>query len=397
MRFNRFPARISLIVALCASVALAAPGRSRQAATQGQAAAPQGQAAAAQTPGEPPLKNIQVLQGIPREKVLEGMQYITVALGARCDFCHNTKDFSNDDKHEKQTARQMMKMLFAIDKDNFNGRTEVSCYTCHQGHPVPVGAPLPFPAEAGEAAPLPAIMSTPERIESAAGTPIPTLDSILAKYKQAMGSGENAPSSLLLEAERTSGVNQPAIPQQIYEKAPNKVLIVSHQQQGVVSTGFDGTKAWVATARGSRELSGMDALMVTRAELLNPVGALDAYTGKRLTAMIKLGDHQTYLVVAKAPDANIEQLYFDADSGLLIRRVIVYRTIFGALYYAINYSDYRPQNGLEIPFETQWWAGGQGWTETVKSVQANATVTDAQFERPAQPAQPAAASPGKSR
>lgn len=394
MRVDRFSAKFSLVAALCAGMALAAPGRAGQQAAP--PAAPAAQGPAAPAPGEPPLKNIQVLQGVPREKVLEGMEYITVALGARCDFCHNTRDFSNDDKREKKTARQMMTMLFAIDKDNFNGRTEVSCYTCHQGHHQPAGTPVPFNVEAAEAAPGPTL-PRPKRLEPPAGMPIPAVEAILAKYKEAIGGGEGVPSSLLLEVERSGGENQQAITQQVYEKAPNKILIVSRRQQGAISTGFDGTKAWVSTPRGSRELTGMQALMVTRAEQLNPAASLDAYTGKRLMAMVQLGDRKAYLVTGKAPDGNIEQLYFDVDSGLLLRRAIVYRTIFGALYYAIDYSDYRKQDGVEIPFHSEWWAGGRGWTETVTSVQANAPVTDAQFEPPAQTAQPAPASPGNPR
>jgi hypothetical protein len=33
-------------------------------------------------------------------------------------------------------------MMFAINKDNFNGHREVTCYSCHDGTADPVGTPL---------------------------------------------------------------------------------------------------------------------------------------------------------------------------------------------------------------------------------------------------------------
>lgn len=392
MRVDRMAARISVVAALCAGIALAAPRRARQAAPAQKAA--QSQAATAPKPGEPPFKNLQVLQDFPREKVLDGMEYIAFALGTRCEFCHNAQDFSNDDKKEKKTARQMMKMLFAINKDNFNGRASVSCYTCHQGRYQPMIAPLPLDSEGFEPPPGPA-MPRAKPIQLPTGTAIPTVDAILAKYKQAVGGDEVAPSSLSFEVVRNPGGDQHIVSsEQVYEKAPNKILIAGRGQQGPYSAGFDGTKAWESTERGTRELSGMDALLLRRAGQLNPAAALDAYTNERLAAMVQLGEHKAWVVVGKAPDGNFDQFCFDVDSGLLLRRAIVYQTIFGELLYAIYYRDYRKENGFEIPFQSDWWEGGHGWTETVKSVQVNAAVTDAQFEPPAKPAQPAASSPG---
>src|SRR5215472_11130073 len=59
-------------------------------------------------------KNIQVLKDVPASQLLPGMRYITTALGVRCDYCHVEDNFPADDKRPKQTARQMMTMLFAI-------------------------------------------------------------------------------------------------------------------------------------------------------------------------------------------------------------------------------------------------------------------------------------------
>ncbi|MGH9480535.1 MAG: c-type cytochrome [Terriglobales bacterium] len=95
----------------------------------------------AQTPALPPPakpKNLQVLpKDLSTAQVVEKMRIIAASLGVKCDFCHVAGGFNKDDKDTKQIARRMLRMVDAINKDNFSGRPEVSCYTCHRGQPRP--------------------------------------------------------------------------------------------------------------------------------------------------------------------------------------------------------------------------------------------------------------------
>ncbi len=91
---------------------------------------------------EEQYKNIQVLKGIPADQLIPAMQFIATSLGVGCEFCHVEGAFEKDDKKPKVTARKMMTMMFAINKDNFEGHREVTCYSCHRGSTDPVGTPL---------------------------------------------------------------------------------------------------------------------------------------------------------------------------------------------------------------------------------------------------------------
>src|SRR5580704_14373447 len=82
---------------------------------------------AQKTAGET-FKNIQVLKDIPASQLIPSMRYVSASLGVGCDYCHQANHFDNDDKPAKQRARNMMKMMFAINQDNFNGKREVTCY-----------------------------------------------------------------------------------------------------------------------------------------------------------------------------------------------------------------------------------------------------------------------------
>ena len=74
------------------------------------------------------------------------MQFMSASLGVSCDFCHvrsgNHLDFASDDKEEKNTARQMIRLVMDTNSKFFGNRPQVSCTTCHRGSPNPVSVPL---------------------------------------------------------------------------------------------------------------------------------------------------------------------------------------------------------------------------------------------------------------
>lgn len=393
MRVHTAPVKIITIATTLAAMAiLGAPAMAGQ--QKGQAA-PAKQAEPAimtETAGQF-YKNVKVLTDVPAYKLHDGMHYITAALGTRCEFCHEEGNLASDKKRSKRTARKMMKMLFAIDKDNFNGRTEVSCYTCHQGREKPMGAPMPAAMAASTAAPAPLIPRA-KRMQPPPGTKIPTVDEILANYAKALGGQKalDATTSRVIEIERSGRGGRPPITQEIYEKAPNKLLVVTEFRKRKFRTGYNGAEAWQGSSRGSRTLVGIEALLPLREAQFDSAASIGQYKRKRLIRMAQIGDHQAWVVRGLASDGNAELLYFDTKTGLLLRRAIVYRTVFGRLLFEADYSHYQKTGGVAIPYKTEWWAGGSGWTETVKSVKTNVPINTAEFNPPAKGA--AAASGG---
>src|SRR5467141_4603617 len=104
---------------------------------------PRTPAAAAGTKlAEEQFKNVQALKGIPADQVVPSMQFIAASLGVECEYCHVHGAMEKDDKKPKVTARKMMAMMMAINKDNFEGRREVTCFSCHRGSTDPVATPV---------------------------------------------------------------------------------------------------------------------------------------------------------------------------------------------------------------------------------------------------------------
>jgi nitrate/TMAO reductase-like tetraheme cytochrome c subunit len=86
------------------------------------------------------LTGLQVLKGMPEERVTQVMVAFTKALGVECDYCH-TDDF-DDETPRKQIARYMMTEFSSklVNKDG----SAVNCNSCHQGNARPL-AVIPFP------------------------------------------------------------------------------------------------------------------------------------------------------------------------------------------------------------------------------------------------------------
>ncbi len=86
---------------------------------------------------EKKYKNIQLLKGLPSERINKIMFAFKESLGVECTYCHVPDQFEKDDKPTKQTARKMITLVRETNaKMGSVGR--VSCLTCHRGQPKPV-------------------------------------------------------------------------------------------------------------------------------------------------------------------------------------------------------------------------------------------------------------------
>jgi hypothetical protein len=79
-------------------------------------------------------------------------------------------------------------------------------------------------------------------------------------------------------------------------------------------------------------------------------------------------------------------LYFDSQSGLLVRQVRYVDTAVGVIPTRIDYSDYRDVAGVKVPFlRVLTWTDGRS-TIQLSEVQSNARIDAAKFATPAPPA-----------
>ena len=342
----------------------------------------QGQAAPsmpeASKPAEAVFKNIQVLKGVPSDQLGPGMQFISASLGVQCQFCHVDGHFDQDDKKPKQAAREMMKMMFAINKDNFNGHREVTCNTCHRGSVHPTSIP-----EITEAA-MPAHM---EEMPPANG---PTADQILAKYVTAVG-GADAVNKVTSRVQTgTSTFGGYSVPIEIYSKAPDKRISITKMANTESMTAYDGKDGWMfSTGRPLREMNTADTEAAKMdADLHLATDIQKEFSDWRVLPEEKVGDHQALVIRGRMPEKPPVKLYFDEQSGLLVRLVRYAETPLGNNPTQIDYSDYRDVDGVKVPFSWTIARPGNRFTIQIEKTQQNVPVDDAKFAKPSAPAQP---------
>jgi tetratricopeptide (TPR) repeat protein len=88
-------------------------------------------------------KNLQYFpKSVSKQELQAAMRDFSLSLGGGCETCHvesadHHMDFASDDKEEKRTARQMLKMVDEINHSYISklgaSPVQVQCVTCHRG------------------------------------------------------------------------------------------------------------------------------------------------------------------------------------------------------------------------------------------------------------------------
>jgi photosynthetic reaction center cytochrome c subunit len=336
----------------------------------------------ASQPAEAVFKNIQVLKGVPSDQIQPAMQFITASLGAQCSFCHVQGHFDSDDKKPKLAARHMMTMMFAINKDNFGGHTAVTCNTCHRGNVRPMGVP-----EITEAAMMPR-SEAPEGEQAAANGP--SADQILAKYVAALGGADainKVTSRVQTGTAAFGGYNTPI---DIYSKAPEMRVSIMKMPNAESTTAYNGTSGWlVSTGHPLHEMNSADLEAAKMdADLHFATNISKQFPDWRVLPNEKVGDHDAVVIRGRKPGEPPLKLYFDPQSGLLVRLVRYAETPLGNNPTQIDYADYRDVDGVKVPFKWTVARPGNSFTIQIDKTQQNVPVDDAKFAKPNAPAQP---------
>ena len=336
---------------------------------------------------EQEYKNIQVFKGIPASQLEPMMHLFNTSLGVRCDFCHvrsgNQFEFDKDDKKAKKDARKMIEMTLALNKNSFNNRVEVTCYTCHRGNEHPVAIPtLPAPIIIPPPQPNPQPNAGAKPAEA-----MPTADQVLEKYVQAVG-GKAAIEKL--KSRTLKGTYQPQrgnneVPLEITQTG-DKIFITVTTPQGSNTRVFDGTKGWSKAGNQMREMEPGDIVTIKDlTEAFDVLKLKEPFPKFNFRGKDKIGDREAYVLVGALPDKRRVRLYFDVQTGLLLRK-----QIFAQLPVAIDptqfdFEDYREVDGVKVPFTVRTLYAEPGFSGTRKftEVKHNVKIDDTQFAMPA--------------
>ena len=357
---------------------------------------------------EDAFKNVRVLRGIPVDDFLQTMGIMTSALQFDCADCHfaagtDRVDWAADTPR-KVMARSMVTMVAAINKNNFGGRQLVTCWTCHRNRDKPLATPT-----------MDVVYGMPTLEPDDVVTPIPGLpspESILDKYIAAAGGAQRLAGLTSFVGKGTSvgfGGFGGGGDVEVVAKAPDKratiILFKGETGRGDEIRTYDGSTGWVRTpltVLGEYQLSGSDldgARLDAQLSFPGQIKAVlkDLKTGLATTitdlpaplSQSSLDSdaapeesHGVNVVQGTGPRGMLVTLYFDEQTGLLLRELRYGNSPIGRVPTQIDYADYRDVNGIKLPFRiTYAWLDGRT-SIVLKEIQTNVAVDDAKFRMP---------------
>jgi len=273
--------------------------------------------------GDPPVekkfKNIRILHGLPSSQLYPVMALMSNSLGVTCSHCH-TEFFEEESRHEKQIARQMIRMTRGINRSQFQGQPTVTCYSCHNGKTYP--ASVPQIAQAGWRRML--VPRTPQ-------LDTPDIDQVLKLYQSA----------------------QPARPD--LSGGSGEVSMVGGLDQRLAGR-FDITWVPSVQVRSDIKLPPPVTAILERYR----AGHLDLkkmYDDLAVVATETVNGTPAVIVSAQSGDEVPERLAFDASTGRLLKIQRSVPTDLGHLPEEIWYEDYQQTGGTVMPRTIRWARG----------------------------------------
>jgi hypothetical protein len=355
------------------------------------------------------FKNVQVLKGIPVDDFLGTMGIMAAALQFDCSDCHvaagtEKVDWAADTPR-KQMARVMVTMVATINKNNFGGRQLVTCWTCHRNRDKPLVTPV-----------MATIYGTPtvepdDVIPQVPGAP--SAESILDKYIEAAGGAQRLAGLTSFVGKGTSvsfggfgGGGDVELAAQAPDKRATIIIFKEETGRGDQIRAYDGRTGWLRTplnVLGEFQLTGtdLDGARVD-AQLSFPGQIKQILTNLRTGPPTTIADlpaptsqsvlqqgvaldqtHVVDVVQGTGPRGLLVTLYFDRQSGLLLRELRYGSSPIGRIPTQIDFADYRDVNGIKFPFRITFaWLDGRD-SIVLNNIATNVAIDAAKFGRPA--------------
>lgn len=221
------------------------------------------------------------------------------------------------------------------------------------------------------------------------GAPAPrTADQILDHYLGATGG--RAAWQKLTSRVSTGTIDAPAMSLsgtiEVREKAPDRILAVITIAGASFRQGFDGTVGWTDDPEnGLREQSGAELAEARRdADFYHVLDMRRLYARLTVIGEEKIGDRTAYVVEAALPEGGTpDRIFFDAQTGLLLRVVSQHHDSEGVFEYRVDYDDYREVDGVKLPFVVRQTTGASTLTIKLTGVRHNVALDDSQFSKSA--------------
>jgi hypothetical protein len=216
---------------------------------------------------------------------------------------------------------------------------------------------------------------------------LPTGEAVLAKYVEATGGAAayDAIRNRVTQARMEFVGAGVVIAITAYAAAPGSVYTLAESEAtGRIESGVSDGVAWENSAlRGPLLKEGLERDDAVKAAIFDRLAHWKAHMKRaECTGGADVNGRPAYRVVATPTLGTPETLFFDVESGLLVRTEMTVATAAGAVPLAAEPSDYRKVDGLLMAFSSRMKVMGQERVVTIEKVEHNVELPADRFALP---------------
>jgi hypothetical protein len=216
---------------------------------------------------------------------------------------------------------------------------------------------------------------------------LPSVDEILDKFVKAIGGKEAIEKITSRSMKGTFEMEAMSIsaPLEMFAKAPNKsAMKIDVPNIGVVNRVFNGTAGWDSKPMlGLRELSGLELAQMKRgSDFYTELNFKKNYTKMEVKGKEKVGSYETYVIEATPAEGSPEKLYFDVNTGLLVRQDGEFESPEGKMQIETYVDDYKVVDGVKIAHTMKQVNPQMTFVMKITEVKNNVEIDEAKFNKP---------------
>lgn len=212
------------------------------------------------------------------------------------------------------------------------------------------------------------------------------IDQILKRYEDAIGGSEAIAAVKSYKIRGTFELRGTKGKMEGWLKEPKKALsVIEFPYLGTLKKGYDGETAWVQTPAGTftddspREIAEMDR----DAQVYSAGKIKQLFDSLKLENKARLNGRDVHVIEGKPPRGPAEKLFFDVESGLLVRWDMARRhPKRGTVFVKAHLDDYQQVGKVKVPFKIRFAYESFTFTVNLEEVQENVEIDDAIFKKP---------------
>jgi hypothetical protein len=236
------------------------------------------------------------------------------------------------------------------------------------------------------------LVAVPGIARAQASSPaLPSVDQILDKFITALGGRAAIEKHTSRVSKGTLEIPDAGLSGavEVSEKAPDKSLtVIQLPGVGLVREGSDGSAAWAEDPQtGVRDKAGNELADALRGAAFSPELRMKTlYKTLEVVGRETVAARAAYVVLATPAAGSATRMYFDAETGLLVRQSGTRDTPQGPLEVDLFIDEYRAVDGVKEAVTLRQVTAMFSLVIRLSEIKHNVALDDAIFKRPGAPA-----------